>query len=43
MVEYTERFKKENSIMKFSIGETKWGSFFQTTEEFKKLDEVNDE
>ena len=42
LVEYTERLKQENSILKSSTGEEFLGNFVKTTKEFKKLDEVND-
>ena len=42
MVNHMERFKQENSIVKSSMGENILGSFFKTTKEFKKLDEVDD-
>ena len=42
VVEYTQRFKQENSIVKSSIGEKNLDSFVETIKEFKKLDKVED-
>ena len=42
LVDYTERFKQEKSIVKISIRENVLGNFVESTKEFKKLDEVND-
>ena len=39
---YMERFKQDNKIVKSLIGEGKLGGFIETTNEFKKLDEVDD-
>ena len=42
LVKYTERLNKYRIIVKISIGEDNLDSFVGTTEEFKKLDKVDD-
>ena len=43
LVQYIERFKQDNLIVKSSIGEKKLDHFVETNKKFKKIDEVDDE
>ena len=43
LVEYMERFKQDNLIVKSSIGEANLNHFVETNNLYKKIDEVDGE
>ena len=41
-MDYIEKFKQENIIVKSSTEETNWDSFVKSNKEFRGLDKVDD-